>query len=166
VTTGYTYDANNRLPQTATAGVITYYTYDNNGNLLREETPAAPSDACAHEFGAETGKLTLYTYDSLNRLVAANTDSGNACYTYAPDGLRHMKQTDVGVIYHIWNGQNMVAELDELGYLTVLYVRGVNFISANYAEEDPVYYLYNGHGDVVQLCRAPIPRHGRLTVRH
>ena len=156
--TVYTYDANNRLTETIKNGsVVTIFTYDDNGNLLREQSDGAPMTAYLQGFSGDPDrKLTVNRYDGFNRLAASNTGKGNAYFAYRPDGLRHAKQTDSSMTVHIWNGQNMAAELGADGELVATYIRGVNLIAAadesgTNSESELTYYLYNGHGDVVQL---------------
>jgi RHS repeat-associated protein len=63
--------------------------------------------------------------------------------------LRYSKTVNGVTVTHIWDGQNIVAELSDEG-VTALYLRGINLISATTAEGTK-YYNYNAHGDVVQL---------------
>ena len=97
-------------------------------------------------------------YNTLNQLVSVSTQQYTASYDYRPDGLRFSKT--VGATYslsgdgsvsvktvHVWDGMNMIAELDELGNVTDRYVRGLNLIYS----DNQGYYVYNAHGDVVQL---------------
>ncbi|MCC7494451.1 MAG: RHS repeat protein [Fimbriimonadaceae bacterium] len=83
---------------------ITSISYDQNGNTLSESRP---------------GGLTSYTWDAEDRLVAVETLTGLETYTYAADGLRRRKVTGEGTAQFVWDGQNLLAELDGAGSTTV-----------------------------------------------
>lgn len=111
------------------------FLYDANGNTLSASTGS----------GAE-----LYTYDAFSRMTSVENGEGIHTYAYRPDGLRQSKTVGGVTTTHVWDGQNIAAEL-EGGTLKATYIRGINLL----AREDGVgarrYYLYNAHGDVVQL---------------
>ncbi len=72
-TTGaWTYDANNRLNQRGTSVNVTFYQYDDAGNLTQQSEP---------------GKTTRYTYDTQNRLIEVRDDSDNLIARYGYDPL-------------------------------------------------------------------------------
>ena len=73
-------------------------------------------------------------------------------YAYKPDGLRLSKITNGVTTTHVWDGQNIVAELDGES-VSAIYLRGINLI---YAQKSGVktFYNFNAHGDVVQLTNA------------
>ncbi|MEM1485858.1 RHS repeat-associated core domain-containing protein [Oscillospiraceae bacterium PP1C4] len=75
-------------------------------------------------------------------------------YSYRPDGLRYSKtvkdrKNAQSVHIHLWDGQNMVAEIGATNTVTARFLRGINLISR---EQDGAnqYYLFNAHGDVTQ----------------
>lgn len=140
ITVSYAYDQNNRLTaETKTVnGVneVTSYGYDNNGNQVSKGT-------------------NTYSYDGLNRLIGAVENGQSITYTYNANDLRRSKTANGITTVHIWDGQDMAAELDGAGTLTNRYIRGINLIfSDNGAGTAKKYYLYNGHGDVIQLTNA------------
>ena len=51
----------------------------------------------------------------------------------------------------IWDGANIVAELDGNNAVTARYIRGLNLLLSDSGGVQK-FYLYNGHGDVVQLA--------------
>ena len=51
------------------------------------------------------------------------------------------------MVTHVWDGQNIAIELDGDGDVIDRYIRGINLIKS----DAHGYYLYNAHGDVVQL---------------
>ena len=139
-TTNYTYDRNNRLlTETRTSGgtqQVTDYTYDANGNTQTKTTGASSEQ---------------YTYDGFNRLVKVVNAAGTTTYDYRPDGLRNSKTVAGVKTAHIWDGQNMSAELNASGAILRAYIRGVGLIAEDDAAGTRQYALYNAHGDVVQL---------------
>lgn len=93
----------------------------------------------------------LYEYDGFNRLTRAYLDGEETTYTYRADGLRNTKTTSEGTTTHVWDGQNIAAVLKN-GAVDTRYTRGINLIKSDNASAGQKYYLYNGHGDVVQLA--------------
>lgn len=165
--TTYVYDDNNRLRlETLNSdGYIkkTHYSYDNNGNMIyRSEEPIISGSSGVNgkvstyvaETGTGTGQIaSFYQYNALNQLIKSNTHGFIASYSYNSDGLRKAKwSNEVNNSYtgYVWDGQNLVLEIGDLGSVKNRYVRGVNLI---YWETGTTrsYYLFNGHGDVVQL---------------
>ena len=64
-------------------------------------------------------------------------------------GLRLTKTVDNEQIYYINDGDNVIAELYE-DEVTAYYLRGLNLYGA-FIGNDEYFYLYNAHGDVVNL---------------
>ncbi len=99
----------------------------------------------------DIAKTYNYRYDGLNRLTSTNEDISLG-YSYNADGLRISKTANGNTINYVWDGDQIVLELDGTGVAKNRYVRGINLI---YAEDgagaNRKYYLFNGHGDVVQL---------------
>lgn len=93
----------------------------------------------------------LYEYDGFNRLTRAYVDGEETTYTYRADGLCNTKTTSEGTTTHVWDGQNIAADLKN-GAVDTRYTRGINLIKSDNASAGQKYYLYNGHGDVVQLA--------------
>ena len=60
---------------------MTAYTYDGNGNVIKESvTSAKPGETTAY-------RNTYYQYDSMNRLIKTNTDEpGETLYEYDDNG--------------------------------------------------------------------------------
>jgi len=86
----------------------------------------------------------------MNRLIEADVNEIIAQYYYRPDGLRIIKWVAGVFTYHIWNGGNISAELDGNGAVTAKYIYGNQRIAGE-SNNVRKYYLYNAHGDVVQL---------------
>ena len=149
----YTYDLNNRLIREDredfidslghTAGVTaTTYTYDGNGSQLTKTTVD----------GAETR-----TYNGFGQLEGITGPSGSASFAYRPDGLRYRKTTGSGSAaathIHLWDGQNIVAEVGATGALNTRYIRGTGLI-AREMDGALQYYLFDAHGDVLHRLDA------------
>ena len=137
-TTEYAYDPNNRLlSETKTGNGVsqsTDYTYDGNGNTLTKTGPE--------------GTVT-YTYNALNQLTGAATNDGTASYTYNAQGIRTGKQVGETETHFLLDGGNVVAEVQN-NTVTASYLRGINLIFRT-AGAETTYYLFNAHGDVVNL---------------
>ena len=134
--TTYTYDRNNRLltevKQEGSSTLTTHYSYDNNGNQI-------------------SSGVSLNQYDGFNQLIQVQSGAITASYTYNGQGLRTGKTVNGTTQKHVWDGQNMVLELRG-GTVVNKYIRGINLIYSQLeGNTEKVYYLYNGHGDVVQL---------------
>ncbi len=163
-TTAYTYNANNQLLKEAiTHGTewmsSTQYTYDANGNqiskltqkmgnasgeetvqmgTLGEEEPAAPG-------------IAFYTYNGFGEMTGIQEGGTTAFYTYSPDGLRVSKTVNGETTTHILDGANVVADIQ--GTSISKYNRGRGLISIEQGGNKG-YYVFNGHGDVLQIRNA------------
>ncbi len=151
----YSYDANNRLltesKEEGTTETITNYGYDNNGNQIAKWKDIYAEAGTDPEALAIDGSMSeSYSYDGLNRLVRTVVGGEETTYTYRTDGLRHSKTSAEGSTVHLWDGSNIIADIGADDNVTT-YLRGVNLIMSDDGEESK-YYLYNGHGDVVQLA--------------
>jgi len=140
--TNYSYDANNRLitETKTTNGVdeVTSYGYDDNGNQLTKTVNSV--------------NVLSNAYDGFNQLKSTISDNKTSTYTYNSDGLRTSKTVDGIVTNHIWDGQDIVGELNGTGEVTSKYIRGINLIAFKDNSDVAIkYYLFNAHGDVVQL---------------
>lgn len=70
-------------------------------------------------------------------------------YTYRPDGLRYGKMVNSTSTQHLWDGGNIIVDFKN-GAVESTYLRGSQIISSG-SGSSLRYYMYNGHGDVVQL---------------
>lgn len=55
------------------------------------------------------------------------------------------------VTKQIWDGDQVALETDSSGTVMNKYIRGINLIYEEDASTVKKYYMFNGHGDVVQL---------------
>jgi YD repeat-containing protein len=158
--TKYEYNEQNRLLATSkkiSTGTteIVRYSYDNNGNLIRQgkeqtkkvdpQHPIEP-DFGMFIYGQENNNPRIANiwagnlvneYDGWNQLRKTTTAEKTVEYTYNGDGQRVVKTT---------NGQIS----DGKGKQTARNVYGTSLISRLDTGEK-VFYLYNGHADVTSL---------------
>jgi len=72
-----------------------------------------------------------------------------ALVRYRADGMRIEKVVNGETVVHIWDGSNIVLDVDgDDGVVIDRYIRGITLL----ASDVHGYYLYNAHGDVVQLA--------------
>ncbi|WP_306576091.1 RHS repeat-associated core domain-containing protein [Anaerotruncus massiliensis (ex Togo et al. 2019)] len=168
-TTTYGYHPNNWLlteEKREKDTVETYrYRYDGNGNqVYREWSRTGPDDGTVPRVGyvpngfrRELATLEIRGYNGFNQMVSLYADGERTAYAYRPDGLRCGKTYGSGAdatgVTHLWDGQNIVAEIGATGNVVARYLRGANLIAR---EQDGAlqYYLHNAHGDVVQRTDA------------
>jgi RHS repeat-associated protein len=157
-TTDYAYDKNNRLRnESKTEGGTTYlvdYQYDPNGNMYSALhsllTTATGSPSLKVTMSESLDGVTLYEYDGFNRHVEVKTAGTTASYSYLPNGLRESKTVNGTTTDFVWDGDQTV--LTNTGGVNTKYLRGMNLIASLGSETS--YYLYNAHGDVVQLTNS------------
>ena len=136
-TVNYTYKLNNRLlTEVQTAGnqsVTTSYTYDAAGNQKTKTStnPDVPAETRA--------------YTASGQLAAVNIGTTYTAYSYWPSGLRLSKGADA----FVWDGANLAYESETQTY----YLYGTSLYAAQEGSAER-YYLFNGHGDVVQLANS------------
>ncbi|WP_249899447.1 RHS repeat-associated core domain-containing protein [Paenibacillus sp. PK3_47] len=147
-TTHYLYDGLNRLETiTRPDGSQTKYTYDVRGNRQ------TVSDTSSLNFDSMD---TSYTYDLQNTLTSVTKGGSATSFKYYADGMRFMKTNGNTQTQVNYNFQGQVISEEKI-------VNGVFVEQANFVRGDRVlvkkdkkaskdyYYLYNGHGDVVQI---------------
>ena len=158
---------------------LTKYAYDDNGNQLRQSVshilpdstklrPSTKDTAYGDELEGEIDSLiekTSYTYDGFNRLNNTETIKAGertaAEYIYDGDDLRVSKTVRKSgsgyraeVTNYLYDRQNVILETDAEGNTRASYVKGINYVSKTDGENRVSYYLFNGHGDVVQTVDA------------
>jgi len=151
----------------------TSFRYDSNGNedrrsveyitLYSKENPKAYEAAVYGEDTTEpihaVVEQTASQYDGFNRLVRTEIIKATVKtvveYAYDGDGLRTEKtvrRSDKGntaeVTSYLYDRQHVI--LETRGNDEIRYVRGINYIARIADGGKLSYYLYNGHGDVVQ----------------
>ena len=153
--TQYSYNKKNQLLHTTEDAdgetSTSDYVYDANGNqLIKMTTVLKDADDLDEEtlLSLNTPYAEINTYDPYNRLTESIAASETVTYSYRPDGLRNSKSSNGVTTTHLWDGANIVGDLQN-GVIGATYVRGIGLISSN-----GMYYLQNGHGDTVQLTNA------------
>jgi RHS repeat-associated protein len=165
------YDENNKEVLKKT----TDYLYDNNGNQLRTKVSfVLPYNSGKRQaidgslFGDDvTGDISALiesvsnTFDGFNRLVKTEKVKGGnrSTVTFVYDGndLRTQKivrSSEDGyaekITNYIYDRQYVILETDAANAAAVRYVHGINYVARIDAANKLSYYLFNGHGDVVQ----------------
>ena len=153
-TTTYTYNALNQLvTETSDEGTI-IYTFDENGNLIKQSGE----------------KCVDYSYDKENHLLRATIQKGNSVtiesYTYDYAGNRTSKTiNETDTTYYVNDTSSsltmVVAETDKDGKEIASYTRGDELLSME-RDGEVWYYLYDGHGSVRTLTNEA----GRVTDRY
>ena len=154
-TTKYSYDSNgNQLKQSIS------HTLPDNTGLRPKTTGTAYGDNVSNTIDKLVEK-TSYTYDGFNRLKKTETVKAGVRttvdFTYNGDDLRvnkSVKKSDKGYIAEVTNylydRQNVILETDASGNVKTRYIKGINYIAKADASGKESYFLFNGHGDVVQ----------------
>jgi RHS repeat-associated protein len=155
----------------------TAYLYDDNGNELRQTTSymmahnktMRPSNGANPYGDTIEGDISSLiekvsnSFDGFNRLKKTEKVKGgervSVEYTYNGDGLRTQKTTKSSkdgykakVINYLYDRQHVILETDQNDSIITTYVRGINYIGRYDGSNHLSYYLYNGHGDVVQTA--------------
>lgn len=151
------------------------YLYDDNGNELRQKTSyLRPHNRSMRQVtggnlygdGIDDKLNTLIekvssTFDGFNRLKQIEKVKDGERFTvefvYDGDGLRTRKTVRSSkddykdkVTNYLYDRQHVILETDGSDQLAVRYVRGLNYIARIDSTDKLSYFLYNGHGDVVQ----------------
>jgi len=144
-TTDYTYDVLDRLETIAYPhGESIEYAYDLRGNRMTIATSVPP----LHD-----GEVN-YTYNVWDQLTSVDNDGTVTTFEYEPQGMRIKKTNQTETIRYTYdNSGRVIAEADASFTVQTNYVWGPDRLlqKRDTVTEDRYYYLYNGHGDVVQI---------------
>jgi RHS repeat-associated protein len=151
-TTIYGYDALNRIETVkSTKGNNDSYSYDFRGNRK----------ANYEKTDLLTPENVSYSYDELNRLNNVNKDGSQTSFDYTADGYRFVKQTGNETTFYVYDKNGRLnAEVEVVTDGTTLffypianYIWGPDRVLAKLDNltGNRYYYIYNGHGDVVQI---------------
>ena len=133
----YQYNASNELTSNSSGS----YSYDANGNTLADAS----------------GKS--YAWDFENRVVQAlvpGTNGGTTTFKYDPFGRRIQKSGPLGTTNYLYDGQNLVEEVDSNANMLARYTQGVG-------TDQPLselrlgatsYYQQDGLGSVTSLSNS------------
>ncbi|WP_158301673.1 RHS repeat-associated core domain-containing protein [Paenibacillus mesophilus] len=151
------------------------YLYDDNGNELRQQVSyirphkrsmrqVTGGNAVGDDADADLTPLiekVSNVFDGFNRLKQTERikagERVTVDYVYDGDDLRTQKVVRSSkesyaakTTNYLYDRQHVILESDASGSVAVRYVRGINYIARMDASAKLSYYLYNGHGDVVQ----------------
>ncbi|WP_339190355.1 MULTISPECIES: RHS repeat-associated core domain-containing protein [unclassified Paenibacillus] len=144
-TTSYEYDKLNRLTKVVRpdGGGTTTYVYDLQGNRQIESNTSSNQSELSN---------TNYTYDLQNTLTKVIKDSSSTTIDYLPNGLRYQKTSDAVKTQYNYNGNGVVISESKSNGEKANYIRGDRLlVKKDVTTVKDYYYLYNGHGDVVQI---------------
>ncbi|XID93326.1 RHS repeat domain-containing protein [Paenibacillaceae bacterium WGS1546] len=144
-TTNYTYDSLDRLSTIQyPGGASVQYTYDVRGNRKTETTSTSP-------FQYEE---IDYTYNVWDQLTSVEKNGATTTFEYEPQGLRIKKSSPEKTVRYTYdNNGRVIAESNASFVVQANYVWGPDRLlqKRDTSTNDKYYYLYNGHGDVVQI---------------
>jgi RHS repeat-associated protein len=155
--TDYAYDLNSRLlSEVKTEGGsadTTLYFYDPNGNQISKTTERLSSAGAPEISLSEEVETAEYIrYNGINQVVETKLGGNTVTYAYNPAGIRISKTVNGVATQFVLDGGSNILERTG-GVTTAKYIRGINLV-ASVTGGGTSYYLYNGHGDVVQLTNA------------
>ncbi|ATW25278.1 RHS repeat-associated core domain-containing protein [Candidatus Formimonas warabiya] len=102
----------------------------------------------------QTTKITNSTYDRLNQLLTTSMPDGTTLNnTYNGEGIRVKKEINGQAAKYLYEGDQILLELDNAGNQTAKNIWGTSLISRN-VSGITAYYMYNGHGDVTALINS------------
>jgi len=140
----YTYDKLDRLLTITSSDKTVVYTYDLQGNRL---TLIDTSNLLTN-----SDNMT-YEYDLQNNLIKTTKGSQVTTFEYSPDGLRYRKARGTDIKQYRYNAnREVISEVNGSNVATANYVRGDRLlVKKDVPSNKDYYYLYNGHGDVIQM---------------
>ena len=134
-TASYNYNTSNQLTSTSSGS----YTYDSNGNMLTDAN----------------GKS--YTWDFQNRLVQVVVPgTGTTTFKYDASGRRIQKSGPQGTTNYLYDGMNLVEEVDGSGTVLARYTHGaeVDEDLAMLRNSTASYYQQDGLGSITSLSNS------------
>ena len=111
------YDEENRLTQSVTGDLTTYFNYDNNGNQVSQWTRIAnvseSTEGVNLDFQSEATDdlLTLYEYDVFDRLIKIEQGDDVIENTYTADGKKFSRSINALLVYYVYDGDVVLEEL-------------------------------------------------------
>ncbi|MGG1638770.1 RHS repeat domain-containing protein [Paenibacillus sp. NRS-1760] len=141
----FTYDKLNRIiGVTRSNGHSISYTYDLKGNRLTS------TDIALFPI---TININSYSYDLFNNLKSTTKGSLTTTFEYDPNGMRFKKSSNGNIKQYRYNhNKEVVAEMSGNNQTYATYIRGDRLLlKKDVITAKDYYYLYNGHGDVIQI---------------
>nr|WP_245339154.1 RHS repeat-associated core domain-containing protein [Paenibacillus shirakamiensis] len=144
-TTNYQYDKLNRLIQVRRAnGQTVVYAYDVRGNR----------STLKGDSNLEDSADKTYTFNAWDQLQTVTKGQQTTQFEYEMQGLRLYKSTGSTKTRYAYNNSGQViSEADATNQAVANYVWGPDRLleKRDTASNKKYYYMYNGHGDVVQV---------------
>ncbi|MBU3134630.1 hypothetical protein KPL40_19705, partial [Clostridium gasigenes] len=145
-------DKNNNILQKT----INYY-YDNNGNQLKENSLYTDKSLNATSV-ISNNTYTINQFDGFNRMkkvdITKNNSISTSEFSYNGDDLRVKKAYKDSSVNnttnYLFDGQDLMLESNDKGEVQNRYIKGNKYVSKIDSTNKISYYMYNGHGDVVQ----------------
>ena len=133
----YNYNSSNELTSNSNGG----YTYDSNGNTLTDATGRS------------------FTWDFENRLTQAvvpGTNGGTTTFKYDPFGRRIQKSGPRGTTNYLYDGQDLLEEVDSSGNVMARYTdgRGIDQPLSMLRGSTNAYYLSDGIRSITSLSNS------------
>lgn len=165
-TVSYRYNKNDELQRSTVLNnktekvSVTLYKYDKNGNQLAtvnrrkaDIMSSSPQFDLNVTLGANRlNDNVINHYDAQNQQQEILTKNYKIKYTYDDEGLRISKIVNGKKRYYIWDGDQLIMEIDEEGEIVRRYIRGLNLIySDSGIGTARQYFVQDMHGSVVQL---------------
>ncbi|MBE5968407.1 MAG: RHS repeat-associated core domain-containing protein [Lachnospiraceae bacterium] len=158
----YTYDANGNIITVADGSTTKTYTYDKLNRLIEIQPSSGDKTVYTYDLrgnrSTQTGGNyeivnTSYSYDKEDKLEIAARGAVVTEMEYYADGLRSGKYTETTSDLYVYDlSGRIVSEAHNSSDITANYVWGPDRVLAKKeAGGGEYYYLYNGHGDVVQI---------------
>ncbi len=131
-----TYDSGNRLLEDDTYT----YTYDLDGNMVSKVKKAG-------------GETTTYNYNSEDQLIGVTTPIQTISYKYDSLGRRIEKNVSGTITRYIYDGEDIIQELDQNNQITATYTHGPGIDEPICLEKNSqkYYYISDGLGSITTL---------------
>lgn len=151
----YTYDKNNRLITAQHPDKLVHNSYDKNGNtILTTEERTVDETAETSDVSVNTvessSNVVLKEYNYKNQLIKIISESKETIHSYNAIGMRDKKDVDGVITKHVWDGGNIIADLDNTNAMKARYVFGFSIIAREYNSQTE-FYFQDAHGDVKTL---------------
>jgi len=135
------------------------FSYDANGNLLsripEKQSHTTPTPGlflcngnCDDELSA-----AFYTFNARGQMTHATSCCNTVINTFNADGLRHSKTIDGVTTYFLYDGLQVILEIDSNGGMAYN-VHGNRNLITREVNGERVFYLQNGNGDVTALLNS------------
>lgn len=158
----YTYDNNNNIKTVTDASGTSTYDYDKLNRLIKISKPNGQTVSYTYDARGNR-KSTVgnnpvnvveesYSYNALNQLTSAVISGQTTSYSYDPTGMRFKKTTPTTTTRYIYDKAGRVIAEEDGSNQGMQYIWGPDrlLIKKDNAGQK-YYYIYNGHGDVVQI---------------